>query len=205
MELLQYTYYINLAHRKDRRTRLEAHLKEIGIQAQRVEAVYHEYGAIGCFESHIRCIEYAKQLKYPHICIIEDDFECTRSDILLSQLEKFSKSGLDWDVIMLGVNVLIWRRHNEFCHRIVEAQAGCAYIAHEKYYDTLLQHLYKGLEKIKAEPLRCSELAIDICWKELQPRDKWWVIHPLTINQYPNYSDIQRKQVDYTEEMIKDI
>ena len=39
--------------------------------------------------------------------------------------------------------------------------------------------------------------AIDIQWKQLQQRDRWYVLYPLTVIQREDYSDIEKRQVNY--------
>jgi hypothetical protein len=46
-----------------------------------------------------------------------------------------------------------------------------------------------------------KQFAIDIQWKPLQQRDRWYVLHPLTVIQRDDYSDIEKRVVKYGELM----
>ena len=75
--------YINLEHRKDRKKQILEVLKKQGVKdsrIKRIDAIREKYnGHIGCCKSHIKALEYAKQKKYNHVIIFEDDFVFTRS------------------------------------------------------------------------------------------------------------------------------
>jgi hypothetical protein len=52
------------------------------------------------------------------------------------------------------------------------------------------------------EPTRSKEFSLDIYWKKLQQSDGWFMILPLTVCQYYDFSDIEGKVVDYKEMML---
>lgn len=64
-------YVINLLERSDRYDNIKNIFKNFNII--RVDAVKRKYGAVGCFESHVKCIKIAKEKKLKNILVIEDD------------------------------------------------------------------------------------------------------------------------------------
>lgn len=64
--------YINLDERTDRREHMENLLQ--GYDYERVSAVKHEDGYIGCAKSHLLCLQIAKARKLEKVIILEDDF-----------------------------------------------------------------------------------------------------------------------------------
>ena len=62
MYLFNNTLFINLEHRKDRLEHASREFKKMNIDAERVDAIKHNVGAIGCSMSHIKCLEIAKKI-----------------------------------------------------------------------------------------------------------------------------------------------
>ena len=69
------TLYINLNKRKDRKKEIINHFTAEGwpVPLERVEAIAKKPGYIGCFLSHMKCIEIAIQRDYDWVLILEDD------------------------------------------------------------------------------------------------------------------------------------
>jgi hypothetical protein len=44
--------------------------------------------------------------------------------------------------------------------------------------------------------------SIDMYWKSLQQTDKWYIITPLSVIQYENYSDIENTITNYSLQML---
>jgi glycosyl transferase family 25 len=197
---MDHIIYINLAHRTDRKEHVEQQLSAFSSSFIRMNAVRHEYGAIGCALSHIRCLEYAKQHNWETVCIVEDDITFTNPDVLKNALVHTLQH--PWDVILLGTNMAMpFDRVNEHCVRVYNAQTTTGYIVHQRYYDTLLVNFKEGVEGLN----RCRYppvYAIDMYWKRLQQYDHWYALTPLTVTQLPGYSDIERKHVDYSNAML---
>ena len=70
----KYHFYINRSDRGFKNKECLDTLKSFGIsQPIRLDAIKHEIGYVGCAQSHIKCIELAKERDYPFVCIFEDD------------------------------------------------------------------------------------------------------------------------------------
>ena len=48
------------------------------------------------------------------------------------------------------------------------------------------------------EPNKKNQYAIDKNWFRLQEKDSWYLITPLTVIQKENFSDIEKREVNYT-------
>ena len=63
MEFLKNTpvLYINLQHREDRSNSTIRQFKQFDIEPQRFDAILSRDGALGCSQSHLRCLQIAKE------------------------------------------------------------------------------------------------------------------------------------------------
>lgn len=203
--LLDHTLFINLDHRTDRLEHVMIELSKMGISktAERFPAVKMQAGNIGCTISHIRCLELAKSRGWPQIFICEDDITFTNPNVLKDSLNKFVESGIDWDVIVIGGNNCPpFVQVSDFCARVTNVQTTTGYIVKQRFYDILLDNLKEGMLKLLREPERKKEFSIDIYWKLLQSSYKWYMLLPLTVVQYYDYSDIEERVVDYRGAML---
>ncbi len=66
-------FLINLEHRKDRLKNSKDEFEKLNLDFIRFDAIYHNIGQLGCTLSHIKCLEIAKEKKYPYCMICEDD------------------------------------------------------------------------------------------------------------------------------------
>ena len=202
--LLKNILYINLNHREDRLAHVLKELYKIGIDnAERFPAVKMAAGNVGCTVSHIKCIELAKSRGWPFVFICEDDITFTNPDVFRDSLRKFAESGIHWDVLVIGGNNCPpFQFINDFCIRVQNVQTTTGYIVRKEYYDVLLANYKDGLNNLLREPDKKKQYSIDIYWKQLQMVDKWYLLTPLTVIQYYDYSDIEEKVTDYSGMML---
>jgi GR25 family glycosyltransferase involved in LPS biosynthesis len=178
-------------------------LTKIGVKGQRFPAIKMQKGNVGCTISHIKCLELAKEYNWPQVFICEDDITFTNPQVLKNNLQKFVDSGIEWDVIVIGGNNCPpFVQVSDFCARVTNVQTTTGYIVKKEYYDILLHNFRVGLEKLMREPEKKKEFSIDIYWKHLQLSDRWFMILPLTVIQYYDYSDIEEKVSDYRAAML---
>jgi glycosyl transferase family 25 len=194
VDLIEKVVYINLESRPDRRAKIEQELAYFGDKVIRLNAVKHTIGIIGCGASHIKALELAKENNWPNVLIVEDDMmwndSSNRFEALL-HLETLLCG--EYDVILLGgVDVKCSGPNG----RLLSAQTATAYIVNNRYYDVLLNNYREGLQQL-VSTRNIPRYALDMYWKQLQPRDKWFIILPSLCIQRPDYSDIQDKMVDY--------
>ncbi len=100
----QYTYYINLEHRKDRKEETITELNNFGIDNPiRFNAIKDEKnGHIGCSKSHLAILKEARSKNYPYVMTVEDDIEFMNPDETNRKLNNIINSDLKWDVILLS-------------------------------------------------------------------------------------------------------
>jgi len=202
--LLKYVLYINLDHREDRREYVLNELKKIGlVEPERFSAIKMPAGNVGCTLSHIRCLELAKSREWPHVFICEDDITFTNPSVFLDSLKNFVDSNLVWDVLIIGGNnAPPFTIINSFCVRVQNTQTTTGYIGKKEYYDRLIANYKEGLANLMRESEKKKMFAIDVWWKQLQQRDRWYLLTPLTVNQKYDYSDIEERVTDYRNMML---
>ena len=198
-------YYINLDHRKDRNESTIQELSKIGIHnPNRFSAIKKDNGAIGCFMSHLEVLKSARNKRLPYVTIFEDDILFLDPKETLDKLGLIINSDIEWDVILLGGNNYPpYQKINDDCIKVNNCQCCTAYIVKQSYYDTLINHWQKGLQKL-IETNDIPNYALDQYWKILQKKDNFILITPLKVVQRESYSDIERKNVNYVD-MMKNI
>lgn len=203
MELLKHTFYINLESRKDRLKEVEEELVKIGVVGERFNAIQTKSGAIGCYLSHIKCLEMAKERGYEQVFICEDDIQFLDPALFIQNLTKFYENDeIMWDMLMIGGNVVKHIPVTDYCSRVLDVQTTLGYVVKKEFYDTLLLNYKKGLQHLMREPTKGNLYAIDMFWKSLQPSYYWYIITPLTVTQRVGFSDIEGRMTDYSGLML---
>lgn len=198
-------FYINLEHRKDRKEHVESQLKSVGItQFERFNAIKNEIGMIGCGMSHLQCLKIAKERNYDHILIVEDDITFLNPTLFINQINQFFINHKDWDVVLIsGSNYLPYTHIDSTCIKVNNCQTTTGYIIKNNYFDTLIENLKQGIQLLVNYPYKLNLFSLDQYWKILQKKDNWYLIIPMSVVQREDYSDIERRNVNYTNEMLK--
>lgn len=198
---IQHVLYINLDSRPDRRVHIEHQLQEVGLSSyERFPAIKLTNGRIGCSMSHLKCLQLAQDRGYKHVLICEDDTQFLAPGTLQSQFNKLFKSypTLKWDVIMLaGNNVPPYARLTDAAIRVSHCQTTTCYLVNHTYYATLLQNIRDGLNLLVRMPSQHFDYAIDKYWLKLQKSGQWFMITPPTVVQRDDYSDIEKRTIQY--------
>jgi len=198
-------FYINLDCRQDRKIYVEDQLNKIGIKAQRCKAIKLENGSIGCSLSHLNCLQFALDNNWDHVLIVEDDITFLLPELFIKQINSFLENNNDWDVLLLGGNVIPpYKEVNKYCVKVEKCQTTTGYLVKKHYYQILIENIKIGLNYLIKNPELHSLYAIDKFWFTLQQRDKWYLIIPLTVVQKPGYSDIEKKNTNY-QALMKDL
>ena len=206
---LKYCLYINLESRKDRREHIEQELKSIGINGIRFNAIKLQNGRIGCSMSHLKCLQIAKKNNWPYVMICEDDLLFLDKEKAVKHMNDFFKlhSGDKdvWNVMLLaGNNVPPYKKIDDTCIRVSHCQTTTGYIVKNTYYDTLMENIKTGVEKLMKNQTSHAMYAIDKYWIQLQKRDVWYLLAPIIAIQREDYSDIEKKTTNY-EYIMKDL
>ena len=196
-------YYINLNHRTDRLNHITNEIKKTNIdesKVHRIEAIYDEFGALGCSKSH--CVALDNFINSPETnqtCVIlEDDFEFTQPQNIVNDLidNVFTNDVKDFDVLMLSSNtaVELYTEFN-FVTKIIAAQTTSGYVVSRKFAPILLKNYKEGAEGLSVS--RSPHHCIDIYMMQLQPNSKWLCLSPKIGKQMESYSDIEKCNTDY--------
>ena len=202
--LLDHIVYINLESRPDRNIHLLEEFKKIGVtppQLERWNAVKTKVGAIGCSLSHIKCLELAKSRQWKQVFICEDDITFLNPSLFMQSLQAFEQSTYRQNVdvlIVCGNNCPPYVKCSEFCIQVRNTQAATGYIVMNHYYDTLIQNFRDGVSLLMKDSENKQQYALDMYWKRLQSKDKWYMLTPVSTTQYANHSDIEYGYRDYT-------
>lgn len=179
------TLFINLKKRQDRKDHIVNQLKDFK-SVQRIEAVdtSDTSGYFGCVLSHIKALEYAKQMGYNEVIIFEDDFEWTDKG-------KFVYPEIDFDVCLLECiydkkEFMSWNYD-----QVWEAQHTGAYLVKKDFYDKLIDTFKESYEKLSLENKRDNYL--DIYWFNLQKENIFITPSIQVGRQKEDYSDIKNK------------
>jgi glycosyl transferase family 25 len=197
--------YINLDHREDRKLHIESELSKMGWMGERFSAIKDDNGAIGCAKSQVACLQIALDRGWDHVLICEDDLTFINPEVLKRNLDRFLQKKREhvWDVVLLaGNNFPPSEIEDDVSIRIRNCQCACGYLVNMHYIKTLLDKWKEGTELFIQDPRNGPIYAIDIYWKRLQLVDYWYLIIPICAIQKPSYSDIEKRDVDYTHTMI---
>jgi GR25 family glycosyltransferase involved in LPS biosynthesis len=197
-------FYINLTERIDRRAQVEQQLSKVGLtNFNRFNAIKLPNGALGCSMSHLKCLQLAKERNLDHILIVEDDIIFLNSGIFIGQLNKFLQNNKEWDVLLIaGNNVPPYRVVDDTCVQVSWCQTTTGYLIRKQYYDTLINNIKEGINKLIREPKNKIMYAIDKYWLSLQRRDTWLLLVPLTVSQREGYSNIENCVTNFTKIMV---
>jgi GR25 family glycosyltransferase involved in LPS biosynthesis len=200
---ITHAFYINLESRTDRKEYVEEQLKLVSINATRFNAIKLENGAVGCSMSHLKCIEIAKKNDWDHVLIVEDDITFLNPGLFVNNINKFLERHNEWDVVLIGGNIIPPYKKVDFsCVQVVNCQTTTGYLVKSHYFDTLIKNYKEGIIKLLKEPENHKIYAIDKHWFSLQEKDTWYLITPLTVTQKEDYSDIEKKNTNYTRMMV---
>jgi len=200
---IKHAFYINLPSRTDRKLHVENQLNNIGIKAERFNAIKMPNGALGCSFSHLKLIETAKANNWEHVLIVEDDILFTDPSIFINQFNSFLSNHKDFDVVIIsGNNCPPFTKIDDTCVQVNRCQTTTGYVVQQHYYDKLINNFREGINKLMREPHNRILYAIDKYWFNLQAVDKWFLIIPLTVTQREDYSDIEKCNTNYSKAML---
>jgi GR25 family glycosyltransferase involved in LPS biosynthesis len=153
--------------------------------------------------SHLKLLQMALKTGLDHILILEDDIEFLDPGLFKKQLDAFLK-GLTkgWDVVLFaGNNMPPYEIIDDTCVKVSHCQTTTGYLVNGHYIEKLLNNVKMGLTNLIKDPQNHATYAIDKYWFLLQKADNWFLITPLTVVQREDYSDIEKKVINYQEIM----
>lgn len=184
-------YVINLQHRTDR---LEHIVNIFGknFNLIRVDAIKHEYGLIGCFMSHQKCLQIAKEKNLNNIIVIEDD--CTINPYYannfadkINDIKTFLDNYEDWDIFVGGCTKMSEQnivKKIDF-NNIIEINK--ANTTHFMIYNSSCYDFFLDFKDFNT--------AIDAVWHY---KLRGLTMAPFIAYQLVGYSDIEKKAINYS-------
>jgi glycosyl transferase family 25 len=205
LEDIKNAFYINLDHRTDRKEHVTGQLTNLGLQCfERFNAIKMENGAVGCSMSHLKILQNAVQNNWDHVLIVEDDITFLDPGLFRANFETFlQRNGNNWDVILLaGNNMPPYDPVDNVCIKVKRCQTTTGYLVNGHYIKKLMENVKMGLTQLMYKPASHAMYAIDKFWFVLQAVDKWYLIIPPTVVQREDYSDIEKKRINYQKIMM---
>ena len=206
---LELIIYINLDKRKDRRKDVEKFINKINnqnIPVYRLSATFNKRnGHLGCADSHIRALKYAKQQKVNNVLILEDDvsLNCTPTEFN-NKIIHFFNNYHNYDAVTLfgyhkGGIISLDKHISKFSPTDGYSTTALGYIVNKKAYDDFLrvfskakQNMIKELKTYEGRSLT-SLYAIDIAWGELQKKKKFYIFEPHIVKPSGSPSEIMKE------------
>jgi GR25 family glycosyltransferase involved in LPS biosynthesis len=210
-EVIDGVIYINLIDRVDRNEHMIQELSRMGFsktKIHRLDAVYNQIcGHLGCTDSHIKALDFARNQQWKRFMILEDDFHFKLSipetdNILKTFFDKYQDN---WDVFMLAT---VWTQKKDTdidcIKKIISGTTTSGYLVNMNYleiiYDNFVEsrnNLFKEVEEKKLlEPenrvLYVSN-PIDQHWFSLQSKDRFFISEPYIGGQGGFWSSIMSK------------
>lgn len=195
-------YYINMDQRTDRRAQIENQLRLMSIPEdiwQRIPGVVASFGALGCSKAHASALQHAYNMQYKRILILEDDFVFRESKgRVYKTLNHVQNMHLQWDVLLLSASTF-----ESSCScideliRVYDAQTTAGYALNGEMIAILLQNVKDGIDQLSRYTESEHDYCIDIYWKRLQRKYKWYAIDPPLASQRQSFSDIEQRIVTY--------
>ena len=136
---------------------------------------------IGCFQSHIKAIQYAITHNLPSVLIVEDDI------IICNHISEISPPSENWDILYFG-GILTRFDMMDATNKWVKGPIWCnhAYIVKQHMYAPILEFVnsYPNLEELEAKN-------IDYMYTEyIQPKYDCWLAYDQYIIQKEGYSEV---------------
>jgi GR25 family glycosyltransferase involved in LPS biosynthesis len=192
---LKNTFIINLEERADRKEKSVKQVEKISDDITIFKAIKFTPGYIGCSASHIEVLKKAIELNLEYIMICEDDIVILNDSYVLNGIDTIMKTQ-KWDVIIVCGVVNKEQRIDDTINKVIDCQCLTGYIVNSSYYNILLKNFVEGYDNL-IKINQKSIYAIDMYWKRLQLKDKWYCLKDKYTYQEEGYSNIENCIVDY--------
>lgn len=190
------TLVINLDERTDRWQEVQQEFKDWIVPIERMPAVKYSPGWKGCNMSHRKALELAKHRHYPWVLILEDDCVLTpgAKEQFHSLLPYLWKHQEHWDVFSGGTTYIEDAKLITKTPPLFRVKGNTTHfcLIHRTAYDKILRHMPSNPEMMTD----ASNQVIDQWYKK---HLRIWVTVPFLAIQRPMHSDLEDKNVDYTQ------
>ena len=152
--------------------------------------------------SHLKLLLDAKKNNLPYIVVLEDDIQFTNIEMFKNQVETFLKSKINYDVYLLAGNLRPpVKEVKPGILKICKSFTTTGYIVKHHYFDKMINNIKEGINNLIRNPNNGYN-AIDVYWMKLQQSGNWYISYPRTVTQLPDYSDIEKREVNYNHLML---
>lgn len=197
-------YCISIDSRNDRREYLKTQFEKFKNEVSFQIVQKHSDPIKGCLESHIQCIQDAKNNNYQNILIFEDDILINEK--ILTTIDNINIPN-DFDMFYLGYHVNNGIKYGRNIMKIFSAQTTHAYIMNQQVFDFVLENINKDWGSISEWSVRnkyekltnFNVRAIDLFYSKWihHHRNNSYAIYPILVYQKPDFSDIENRVIDY--------
>jgi GR25 family glycosyltransferase involved in LPS biosynthesis len=188
-------FCINLDRRTDRWAKSLEQFQRHSIRVERISAVDGSKtggngklnpGQFGCSQSHASVLNTIIKEGLNRVLILEDDIEFAE-DLNERFANTVSHIPERWDMLYLGAS----HREKPIVYNSVLAKVRRSFTTHAyAINDTSSKAIINHIEKFNAP--------VDVVYSELHRNGHSYVFSPHVAWQRPNYSDILRKHIDYS-------
>lgn len=188
MNFFDKVFLINLDSRTDRLEIADCHLREQKIEYERFPAVKDDNGIKGLILTMRKLFTECLQRGYKNIMVLEDDAEMLFPAVpflneIIPQLPN------DYDCFHLGLNLLTDPKRIASNILLIDQ----SYATHAVCYSKA------GMEYILPFLMRDEIQPYDILlMKNVQPNKRCYATFPMLCTQRPDYSDIEKKHMDWS-------
>ena len=190
-------YCINLDHRIDRWVHAQKEFEKVGIQdrVKRFTAIKDDDGKVGLIKSNLTILKMAKSKGLDNVLIFEDDVKFIVDDPVKHLKKAISQIGkLKWSLFYLGANThekLIKIKPNLILMKNAFATHSLAY--NKNIYNKVIRQ-FKKIKIIKKQ----NDILDVFLAEKIQSKHICLMVNPMLTTQMNDYSDIEKKVVDYS-------
>lgn len=191
-------YCINLDKRTDRWEHALKEFEYVGVldRVKRISGVEHQDGRIGLIKSFLKIFKDVQNRNVENVLIFEDDVTFIKENNPIETLEKAIEQvgNIEWSLFYLGANThekcMIFRPNLILLKNAFSAHA-VAY--NHKTYKQIIDKFY-NTNKIKS----IKDINDVFFCEQIQNKRTSFCVNPIIATQYPSYSDLEKKDVNYS-------
>ena len=190
-------FYINLAHRTDRRREIEKELAKIGVlDSLRFEAHRDDNGALGCSRSHHSLLRKYDASVDRLLMICEDDCQFIKDRSYIDELVDEFYTNKNLDVLCLAYNKRNGINISKRLEFTSDTQTTACYILKPHMIPEMVNMANESIDRLESGQEN-NRAAIDVVWKKLQKKYVFVVPIRRVARQSASYSDIEKAYTDY--------
>lgn len=201
-------YCISIKERKDRQKNVIKECLKINLNFEFMLVNKNiENPTRGCLESHLKCIKDAKESNYENILILEDDILFNIDGINELIKKNTIQIPKEFDILYLGYHINNGFKFTDNVIKALSTQTTHCYVLNKCIFQYIIDNIEKewssipeysdrnNLEKL----INWNCRAIDLFYAKWinHRRNKSFALYPILCFQYPNYSDIENRMIDY--------